>query len=131
MQVLLKSQTVVLERTSPKRRPFWELIFISVNTYTFNTITWEMRYHETGRRVGSGQWEHEKHGSYFVSRNMYLEGIPTRIMSKSYQHNGNQNIVLVSWAIANVFAKHFWPYQGKKKTHSVVEIFSLTELEQF
>lgn len=133
IQALLKSQTVVLEVTSPRRSPFWELtiIYISINTYLFNLITWEIRYQETERRVGSGQCQHEKCGSYFVSRNMYLEGIPKGIMSKSYQLNWNQNTVLVSWAIANVFAKLFWPYQGKENPHNVVEIFSLTKLEQF
>lgn len=125
----MKSQTVVLEIISPIRSPFCE--FISINTYVFNMITWEIRYQEPDRRVGSVQSQNEKCVSYFVSRNMYLEGIPEGITSKSYQLNRYQNTVLVSWAIANVFAKLFWPYQGKENPHSVVEIFSLTELEQF
>lgn len=133
IQTLLKSQTVVLEITSPIKSPFWELIiiFIFINTYMFNEITWEMMCQETERRVGSGQCQHEIRGSYFVSRNMYHEGISKGIMSKSYQPNGNQNPVLVSWATANVFVKLFWPYQGKENPHSVADIFSLTKLEQF
>lgn len=96
----------------------------------FNMITWEIRYEETERRVGSGQCQHEKGSSYFVLRSMYLEEIPKGIMWESHQLSRNQNTALDSWAIASVFAQLFWPYQGKETTHSVVEIFFLTELEK-
>lgn len=60
---------------------------------------WRNKVSENFTKVGAGQCQHEKCGSHFVSRGIYLERIPKGIMSKLYQINGNENIVLVSWAI--------------------------------